>query len=148
MTVQMNVDVRDTASAGLRALMLRTGSISECLDSIGGSLVTSTQQRFEDEQDPRGNTWKEHSEATRAKRGTGARILFDQGDLAEITHQVQGSKVLVGTNRIYGRIQQLGGEAGRKTARVVIPARPYLGISGDDEREIGAIVTDHLRMAA
>jgi phage virion morphogenesis protein len=144
-TVQLNVDVRNTASAGLRQLMLKTGSITECLDDIGMSLETSTHRRFEDQQDPQGNAWKEHSEATIAIRGEGAPILRDKVDLYDsISHSVQGSKVLVGANRVYARIQQLGGEAGRIGARVTIPARPYLGISNDDEREIGAIVQDHL----
>jgi len=149
MTVQIGVDLRNTFGPELRRLMLKTGSITECLDDIGMSLETSTHRRFEDEQDPEGNAWKEHSDATIAKRGEGAPILRDEVDLYDsISHKVQGAKVFVGANRTYARIQQLGGEAGRIGARVTIPARPYLGISADDEREIGAIVQDHLRGSA
>jgi phage virion morphogenesis protein len=145
MTVAIEIDVRDTFSPALRRLMMRTGSLNECLDKIGGSLVTSTQKRFEDEKTPEGNDWQQHSDATIARRGPGASILRHSTDLfVSIDHKVESSKVLVGTNRIYGRIQQLGGEAGRVNARVTIPARPYLGISSDDETEIHAIITDHL----
>jgi phage virion morphogenesis protein len=143
-TVQLSCDVRDTASAGLRALMLRVGSIDDVLLEIGDSIRTSTQKRFEDEQSPEGEPWKEHSAATAAKRGAGAQILRDELNLYDLPEpKVSGSKVAVGTNLIYARIHQLGGRAGRNLA-VTIPARPYLGLSVADVAEIGAIVIDHV----
>jgi phage virion morphogenesis protein len=144
LTVQLRVDVRDTASEGLRQLMLRTRNISDVLDEIGSSLVTSTQARFEKEESPEGDPWADHSEATKKKRGDDASILRNEIHLYNITHAVSGSKVMVGTNLIYGRIHQLGGEAGRVTARVTIPARPYLGLSDADREEIAAIVTERV----
>jgi len=147
MTVQLSVDMRDTASAGLRALMLRVGDIDTVLDEIGGSLVASTQKRFEDEEDPEGASWADWADSTAARRGDG-RKLYDETNLFDsLDHKVSGSKVHVGVNMIYGRIHQLGGEAGPITARVVIPARPYLGLSADDKTEVGAIVDDHVRGA-
>lgn len=144
MPVQLKVDVQDQFGPALRKLMLRTGNIDGVLDEIGSSLETSTQQRFEAEQDPQGNGWVEHAQSTKKKRGSGASILRDEVDLYDsLTHEVQGSSVAVGTNRIYGRIHQLGGQAGRNLA-TTIPARPYLGLSTDDEKEIGAILSDWL----
>ncbi|MES8537205.1 phage virion morphogenesis protein, partial [Cutibacterium acnes] len=52
----------------------------------------------------------------------------------------------VGTNRVYARIHQLGGKAGRNR-KVTIPARPFLGINADDRQMIGEILNDHLAMA-
>lgn len=144
MPVSLSVDVRDTASAKLRELMLRTMNIDDALEDIGSMLESSTQQRFEAEQTPEGDDWQEHADATKAARGDNASILRDEIDLYDsITHEVQGNDVAVGTNRIYGRIQQLGGQAGRGLA-VTIPARPYLGLSDDDEREINHIIEGHL----
>lgn len=130
--------------------------------------VQGTRKRFDEEKDPDGKPWKRLAAATvlgsyrgktRTKRGRmtarftkflgGRRILrmsgMRGGLMRSITAKVDGKSVVWGTNKIYGRIHQLGGEAGRRNARVKIPARPYLGLSKEDERTIGRIVVRHLR---
>jgi len=54
--------------------------------------------------------------------------------------------VRIGNNRIYGAIHQFGGQAGRGH-KVTLPARPYLGINGDDEVEITQISQRHVNRA-
>ena len=143
MTVGIRIELGDEASDGLRALAGRA-DLTDALDEIGGSLETSTQRRFETETDPEGRDWKRLSDATLARRGPGAKKLRDQVDLYDsIGHRVLGKRVAVGANRTYARIQHLGGKAGRGK-KVTIPARPYLGISAADRREIAEIVRDHL----
>lgn len=144
MPIHLTVSVQDEFGPALRRLMLKTQSIDGALDEIGGMLETSTQRRFESEETPDGDKWKEHSAATKKQRGEGASILRDEINLYDVTHEVQGDAVAVGTNLIYGRIHQLGGQAGRNHA-VTIPARPYLGLSSDDKTEIGAIISDLLQ---
>lgn len=144
--------------AKLRGLARRAADFGPVLDEIGASNVTETQQRFEDEVDPTGKKWKEHSDATKGifekRRGKmksakkraaySPRILRDRGDLYDsITHVVRGRELTVGTNRVYARIHQLGGQAGRGR-KVTIPARPYLGVSKEGEKEIVHIIADHL----
>lgn len=111
--------------------------------------VQGTRKRFDTERDPSGKPWVRLAEATLRRRRRSTYILRDSGMRAglmrSITSKVQGNRVTWGTNKIYGRIHQLGGEAGRRSARVNIPARPYLGISQEDEQEIGRIVVKHLR---
>lgn len=154
MTVRIEVELHDGFSHELRALMVRLGSVQAPLDDIGGSLVTSTQQRFEDEEGPDSTPWQRLSDVTLERRGPGAKKLRETGDLYDsIGHMVapgarrggsRGATLYVGANRTYARIQQLGGQAGRGL-KVTIPARPYLGVSSDDQREIKAILADHLR---
>jgi phage virion morphogenesis protein len=123
-------------------------------------LVSSTIRRFGEERAPDGTPWKPLSRATLegsvtkrdvTKRGklrvTAARrmamrkILNQNARLKNgISGVVSGSRVHIGSNEDYANIHQFGGQAGRKSARVTIPARPFLGISKEDELEIARIV--------
>lgn len=135
-------------SRELDRLRAVTGDVQPALRDIGSALEASTQQRFLDKQSPEGVAWEKHSTVTEEKRGVGADILrLDQHLFDSIGSSASSDKVAVGVNRIYGRIHQLGGQAGRGR-KVTILARPYLGISRDDEREIFAIMSDHIEAPA
>ena len=125
---------------------------------IGEALVSSTIRRFGEQKAPDGTPWQPLAAATVAprakdygKRGKikkgaearlqGRKILIQSARLRNsISARVGGSKVAVGTNVVYARIHQFGGQAGRGK-KVRIPARPYLGISRDDQEEIARIVS-------
>lgn len=127
---------------------LGPSQLKEALDEIGASNVTETQQRFESETDPTGKKWQGLAASTLEKRKqSNPRILRDAVHLYDsITHRVRMMQAEVGTNRIYGRLMQLGGVAGRGKA-VDVPARPYLGVSAEGQKEILAIIGDHLENA-
>ena len=67
-----------------------------------------------------------------------------EGDLLDsIQFITRGAEVEVGTNLIYGAIHQFGGaEVGMK-----IPARPYLGLSPDNEANLLGVVEDFIERA-
>ena len=137
------------------------------MDGIGEMLVSSTIQRFEDEEGPDGKAWKPSiratpSEDTRApvRRGKDGRLLKGSGkkikgrkggktltDTARlrksIEHRATGDEVTVGSNVEYARIHQMGGRAGRGLS-VDLPARPYLGVSKQDAEDIREMVGDFL----
>ncbi|MBF0249961.1 MAG: phage virion morphogenesis protein [Alphaproteobacteria bacterium] len=126
-------------------LQRRVADVSPLMDEIGSMLVASTQDRFERGVDPDGRPWTP-SGRVNMSQGT-AKTLLDSGRLmSSITHEPGNSQVEVGSNVIYAAIHQLGGQAGRGLA-ATIPARPYLGVSAEDEREIGNIVDDYLAEA-
>ncbi|MDD2870123.1 phage virion morphogenesis protein [Neomegalonema sp.] len=128
----------------LEALLRRSSDLRPVFSEIGAALQTSAEERFEDEEDPDGRSWPAHSPATLLRRGSGARKLRDKGHLYQsLNWRASRLKAEVGTNRIYARIHQLGGEAGRGR-KVEIPARPYLGVSAADRKEIAEILNDHL----
>jgi phage virion morphogenesis protein len=143
----MKVDVHEDISPALRRLALSLGSLRPVFDEIGGSLVSSTQQRFLDQRSPDGQQWAEHSDATKEARGDDADILRDRNHLFDsLDHRPTATSATVGTNMVYGRIHQLGGEAGRNKS-VTIDARPYLGVSLADEHEIRDIVAERVAEA-
>ena len=137
------------------------------MDGIGEMLVSSTIQRFEDEEGPDGKAWEPSiratpSEDSRApvRRGKDGRLLKGSGkkikgrkggktltDTARlrksIEHRATGDEVTVGSNVEYARIHQMGGRAGRGLS-VDLPARPYLGVSKQDAEDIREMVGDFL----
>lgn len=139
------------------------GNTTPVMNAIGTGLVSSTTKRFVSQTDPDGVTWAAvNDEYAEGKKNS--RILTESGRLRDsITHKASRDAVLVGSNVIYAAIHQFGGVInaksggrlsffiGGKLARptsVTMPARPYLGISKDDENMIGDVikgfVTRHL----
>jgi phage virion morphogenesis protein len=130
-------------------------NLSRLAKPVGAAMVASTKQRFRDSRDPEGKPWQPLSDVTRAlgygkrdytplgrlkqsaaRREALRKILVQRATLRNsITYRADGSRVAIGTNLKYARIHQLGGRAGRGK-KVRIPARPYLGISKEDRKEI------------
>ena len=80
------------------------------------------------------------SEKTKnARRKTGhypGQILQVSGQLAiSITTHYDNESAIIGSNKVYAAIHQLGGLAG-KNKKVSIPARPYLKLTDDDFEKI------------
>lgn len=134
---------------GLGRLAARLSDLYPVLDTIGASIAAETVQHFEAGASPDGNPWPV---SLRARIQSG-QTLVDTGRLVQsISHQVAADRqsVSVGTNVEYAAIHQFGGVIRPVRAkalkfrlptgqwvhaqRVVMPARPYLGI-GWGERE-------------
>lgn len=151
--VSLNVALDNRVSAGLKklALSFRPSELAKVLDEIGASNVTETQMRFEAEAGPDGKKWQRFAfqlprtpPVPKWRHQSNPKLLRDTGNLYDsVTHKVHMLGVTVGTNRVYARIHQLGGTAGRGR-KVTIPARPYLGVSAEGQREMLQILTDHV----
>lgn len=143
--VSVTVRVEDEGfREALTRLIQRSMTLQPVFEEIGSALQASTENRFEAETGPDGQAWAAHSPVTLLRRGASAKKLRDRNHLYQSLSYAAGRlQVAVGTNRTYARIHQLGGQAGRGR-KVTIPARPYLGVSADDRRMIGEILTDHL----
>lgn len=153
---QIGMSVRDADRIGraLNALMEASGNLRQPFEEIGAALRSSTEQRFEDEVDPEGDPWEELTERTqnqlvtrRRKRGPD-HILRRKGLLYQsLTYAATHADVAVGSNRIYAAIHQLGGTDDMDPGPAAVPARPFLGVSDEDEREIEEILMEHLQRA-
>lgn len=128
------------------------------LRAIGELLRSSTVERFQEERDPEGNKW---APSIRAGE-TGGKTLTQTAKLrTSIAAQSDSRGVAVGTNDIRAASLQFGdtrtiraknkkylrfkvGGAWRSVEKVTIhiPARPFLGISKEDEAEIQATIED------
>jgi len=116
--------------------------LSAPMDEIGQVLVFAAQYNIRQSVDFEGNPLEPLAESTRAKRGEDARPLLDFGNLRDsYTHIFDHNSVEVGSDAIQAALMHFGGRAGRNHA-AVIPARPALGVSPDDEIEIVNIMRD------
>jgi phage virion morphogenesis protein len=144
----------ETARTALGRLLARSLSLRQPFEEIGASLVASTQQRIEDERDPAGNAWDDLALSTQLRRvgKSGIRgpdhMLRVKGLLVgSLTYIASDLTLQEGSNRVYAALQQFGGDDGMAPGPAAVPARPYLGLSDDDEREIDAILVGHLEGA-
>jgi phage virion morphogenesis protein len=152
----------DAVRAAIAGLLAASDDLSGPMVEIGEALVSSTNRRFEEGQAPDGSPWPPSIRA----QLTGGTTLVESGRLRDsITYEADASSVRVGTNVLYAAIHQFGGTirargGGRLTFRlpadlgfvspesVQIPARPFLGISEEDEAEILGVLEDWLRDAS
>lgn len=131
------------------------------LGPVATALARNTVERFWNERDPQGFAWKPLSEFyAPMKEGPGIlRGPGGSGLWGSINSEVRGETVVVGASKPYAAIHQFGGvikpkrgphlifrdrngKAFGAARQVTIPARPYLGIGPEDERDILEAVED------
>lgn len=116
---------------------------------IGSVLEASTRERIQTTKSaPDGTPWVALSPkwvARKAEKGHAAGILTMRGDLLNsIAFEADPMFVdIIAGPSEYALIHQEGGQAGRGR-KVTIPARPYLGLSEDDQTEIREATDDWL----
>ena len=154
----------DRLSPALLAVAEAVDSMTPVMQDIGEYLLTSTRERFPKGEAPDGSKWAPKSPATleaygaRKSNRVDTRPLFGPTGLLsqQIFYQARPNEVEWGSNRIYAAVMQLGAGKGAfgTTSRGSpipwgnIPARPYLGLSAEDETQIVAILSDYLQTAA
>lgn len=152
----------------LREVLTRMGRIGrdprEFLEDVGQHLLSETQDRLlAGGPAPDGAAWPDWNplyRKFRPKLSPKGGMMNLRGRLRDsITTQVQGRQLRVGTNTIYARVHQFGAVIEPVRApmlrvpgvgmlpSVTIPARPFLGVSAEDRREIVALFNDHARRA-
>lgn len=124
---------------------------AEALDAIGAAWETTTKGRFETSTAPDGTPWVP---SERARKG--GKTLVDTARLkGSNTHQVDGDTVEVGTNVEYAAAHQFGAEIQQAGASavplflpegavggrvIVLPARPFIGITDEDYANFAEIL--------
>lgn len=154
---QLRFDLKDLfkVSDGLKRL---GGETEVFMRRIAQTLTVSAKERFVDETDPEGNKWKKGVK-------NGGQTLTLSGLLRRsITNTSDDKTAVIGTNRIYAGIHQFGGVITAKKSKylrfkingrevfaksVVIPARPFLGVSETDKDavkdELNTLLTEALK---
>ena len=127
--------------------------------SIGEAVVRSTKRRFQEGVAPDGTRWRAKSPATLAaylRRGHGSRPRPLIGVSEQLSREVLSfptrDQVEIGSARPYSAVMQEGAAKGAfgstRTGRPIpwgdIPARPWLGLSSDDERMIVLLADEFL----
>ena len=125
----------------LKELARRGDNARPALLEIGEYLTESTEQRFADQVDPDGNSWKALSPkyASKKKRNADLILVLNTYLGSTIAKNATNTSVEVGSNLIYAATHQFGDDERN------IPARPFIGISTADETEIIEILKGYLR---
>jgi phage virion morphogenesis protein len=145
MTVRIEI-TRDTATSALRDAVhsLDGSATQELLTRIGEYLQGAVQDRAKLQISPDGVPWSPLSPRyarRKQRKKPGVPILKFEGRMLEhqLTYQVTGRELAIGTMAKYGATHQLGDPERN------IPARPWLfldygsGLSAEDAAEIVAI---------
>jgi phage virion morphogenesis protein len=148
--LQVRLDVDGGAIKGLQRigerLLGKTRDFTPVTKDMGERMRFSIEENFRTGGRPSG--WKSLAPATvraRARIGKGPKpILIMSARLKNsITYKPDSTGLTVGTNVIYARIQQLGGETGRG-GKVRIPARPYLVVQESDLAYFRKRILEHV----
>jgi len=142
--IEIKIDNKKVEKA-LLEIAQKTSNLRPLMKNIAGIMADSTEENFKVEGQPK---WKDLSEKTKtARKKSGhypGQILQVSGQLAlSVTTQYDDTSVVIGSNKVYAAIHQLGGQAG-KNKKTTIPARPYLKLTDDDFDEIISIVEKYL----
>ena len=138
--IEIKLDNKKVEEA-LLEISRKTSNLRPLMKNIAGIMADSTEENFKEEGRPK---WQDLSEKTKtARKKTGhypGQILQVSGQLAlSITTQYDDESAVIGSNKAYAAIQQLGGNAG-KNKKVNILARPYFNLSEDDYNQILKII--------
>lgn len=128
------------------------------MNAIAEGIRTSTIERFEREESPEGKKWVP---SIRAKKTGGKSLIKTAALRTSIKTKSDSSGAAVGTNLEYAATHQFGDERTIRaknskylrfkigdswvsvpSVRISIPARPFLGISKEDEEEIREILNE------
>ena len=149
--VRITVDFEgaEAISRVLRRLSEAGRNLEPALADIGEHLVNSHQERWHLEQSPDGVPWAplspDYAEWKQRKRPNAGILVFDDLLRGQLAYVVSGRQLQVGTNRPYGARHQFGSDGPDALGRhITTPARPWLGVSDDDEAIILEIIRDHL----
>lgn len=141
----IRIDFNDSeVQAGLDALGQLMADMTPVFEEIGEQLARSTKQRFEAGEDPEGHAWLPKSQATldkyaRSNDPVSSRPLHGPSlDLSrQIFHEASSDQALVGSARPYAAMMHFGGtKAEFPHLWGDIPARPFLGLSDQDRRDV------------
>lgn len=154
--------------AALEALRTKMGNMTPAMQDIGEHLTETSKRRFDTSTAPDGSRWAPNSQVTilsylggskgnttksgkiSAKgvgRVMGKKPLIGESRslMSTIHYDAKADSVEIGSPMVYAAMQQFGGS---KSAFPHlwgdIPARPFLGLSDEDERSVLDIITGYL----
>ena len=141
----VNISINDKQLQIMLTRMVERLNPAPLLNIAAQVMRSSFERTFRDQGSP-GGSWAPLAPATikRGRGGAGRKILIQRGRLKNtLTYETNGNRLTMGSNLVYARIQQEGGEAGRRSPfkkqqgrRPRIPARPYLVFRPEDPQKI------------
>lgn len=151
MSIGVSITINGFDVAAQRLADLERPDFNEALETVGALVESQTKRRIqEDKESSEGKAWAPWSDAYARTRHGGQSLLQGEGNLLEsVQFLVSGDELEVGSNIVYAATHQFGDRRlawGR--VMVMIPARPWLGLSAENEAEILEVLNDFLAETA
>ncbi|MFW6087001.1 MAG: phage virion morphogenesis protein [Myxococcota bacterium] len=129
----LDIDLREYDRLQRAILGLSQTRFQDLMDAIGTEVESQTRRRIDEEkEDPEGTPWRPWSPEYAKTRGAHHSLLVNERHLMDsITHNVLGTELEVGSSLVYAGVHQ--------------KSRPYLGLSGENEADVLAVVDDFMR---
>ncbi len=132
-------------------------SFTQLHQNIGEQIVNNTKDRFKKQRGPDNRPWVKSIRAKVERQGK--TLMLTRRLYNSITYKAAADKVEIGTNVKYASTHQEGmtikpkrknflkfkvGGSWRSVKKVVIPARPFMGINDDDREDVREIIQDEV----
>lgn len=166
--ITIDIDSRSVLDA-LNALQRRVGDMTPAMQDIGEHLTETSKRRFDTSTAPDGRRWAPNTQTTLLRYLGGYKGSYAQSGkltsrgaarvaskkpligesrslMSTLNYQADRHSVAVGSPMEYAAVQQFGAKK-RAFGRAPwgdIPARPFLGVSDEDERSILDILQGYM----
>lgn len=131
----------------LQGVQDRSQDLQPVMEVIGEYLLGSHQDRLDAGISPDGTPFEPLSPTTLSRKTKNQdKVLIENGYLYNLVYQAAHDGLELGSPMGYAAMHQFGGTTSPKSMfpGKDIPARPYLGLSGDDEQAVLDILAEFL----
>lgn len=148
MSLALRYNLGEVPGLAARVARLAGRDTRSLMDALGAEAESQTRRRIKDEKrSPEGERWRPWSPAYAETRHGGHSLLMAWGHLHDSVQYIVGTGgefMEWGSNLVYARPHQFGTDFSILSTRrhVEIPARPWLGLSGENLADLGAVVDD------
>ncbi|MCH4295579.1 phage virion morphogenesis protein [Shewanella sp. 3B26] len=145
--IEISTEGFEAAAAKLAAIAAKGEKLGPLMNDIGEMLLFSHQERNAQGIAPDGTPWAPLSAATQALKPRHQTTPLRLNDilLNQLAYQADDQGLELGSNMVYAAMQQFGGTTSPKSMipGKEIPARPFLGLSDEDEASVLEMVAGH-----
>lgn len=145
--IEIAVDGLEAAASRLTELAEKGQHLGPLFNDIGEMLLYSHKQRNAQGIAPDGTPWAELSETTQGLKPRHQTTPLRLNDilLTQLLYQADDDSIDFGSNMVYAAMQQFGGKTSPKSMipNKLIPARPFIGLSDEDEQAILEMVAEY-----
>ncbi|MEN9463882.1 MAG: hypothetical protein RL217_63 [Pseudomonadota bacterium] len=140
----------EQVQAALQEALNKTSNLEPVLKEIGDYLIKSHRERFETKEAPDGTAWERNSALTQLLKGRDDPLVGESGGrgglLGSFHYNARSNALEFGNSKEYAAMQHYGGKTSprSKYPNTTIPARPFLGLSKDDNAVILEKISDYL----
>jgi phage virion morphogenesis protein len=138
--IELSIANSAEVEAAFRELQDKLTDLTPFFQDIGEALLNSTRERFRSQTAPDGTPWAALTTGYQARKKKNQNLILTLNGYLHGTLNVRAGpqEVRIGTPLIYGATHQFG------RPEKNIPARPFLGLSADDETMILDALNDWL----